>query len=44
MYGNSLNKEEQEKVDNSYLGNDDYFSRNYDNRFNKNIYSNQLNY
>lgn len=32
LYGSDLNAEAQEKVDRSYLGNDDYFIRNYDNR------------
>lgn len=32
LYGDSLNAESQEKADKSYLGNDDYFSRNYDDR------------
>lgn len=32
LYGGNLNAESQEKADRSYLGNDDYFSRNYDNR------------
>ena len=30
LYGDSLNKESREKIDSNYLGNDDYFSRNYD--------------
>lgn len=34
LYGDSLNKESREKIDSSYLGNDDYFARNYDNIIN----------
>ena len=30
LYGSRLNEEDSEKIDKSYLGNDDYFSRNYD--------------
>jgi hypothetical protein len=30
LYGDSLSEAAQEKVDRDYLGNDDYFSRNYD--------------
>lgn len=30
LYGDSLSEAAQEKVDKDYLGNDDYFSRNYD--------------
>ena len=30
LYGGRLNAEDAEKVDKSYLGNDDYFSRNYE--------------
>lgn len=29
LYGSRLNEEDSEKMDRSYLGNDDYFSRNY---------------
>lgn len=29
LYGSRLNAEDSEKIDKSYLGNDDYFSRNY---------------
>lgn len=32
LYGSELNAEAQEKADRSYLGNDDFFSRNYDDR------------
>ena len=32
LYGNNLNAEEREKISASYLGNDDFFTRNYDNR------------
>lgn len=32
LYGSELNAEAQEKADKSYLGNDDFFSRNYDDR------------
>jgi hypothetical protein len=32
LYGPNLNAEEAERADKSYLGNDDYFSRNYDNQ------------
>ena len=32
LYGGELNAEAQEKVDKSYLGNDDFFERNYDKR------------
>ena len=31
LYGSNLNAESAEKVDKSYLGNDDFFKRNYDN-------------
>lgn len=31
-YGDTLNRESQEKVDKSYLGNDDFFKRNYEDR------------
>ena len=31
LYGSNLNAESAEKADKSYLGNDDYFKRNYDN-------------
>lgn len=31
LYGSSLNAESAEKADKSYLGNDDFFKRNYDN-------------
>lgn len=33
LYGSNLNAESQESIDRSYLGNDDYFTRNYDNRY-----------
>jgi hypothetical protein len=29
MYGSKLNEEDAERADRSYLGRDDYFSRNY---------------
>ena len=29
LYGSRLNADDAEKTDKSYLGNDDYFSRNY---------------
>ena len=30
LYGSNLNAESAEKADKSYLGNDDFFKRNYD--------------